>query len=271
MLMMEDGSGEKRAIDWFDQAVGYYREVYRCASSEAYRLDRRTAEVKQLLTDSGGKLLDVGCGIGMLFARLGSEPFEFFGTDLSHNMMAECKNQSTAVRPVHLAQSNLEHLPFADASFDVVVALGVLEYLSNVKIGIEEIARVTKPRGTVIVSMLNKRSLYCLWERYVYSKMLVQSKLAPTRRSLPVRLHLHSARALARILSVCQLEEVQIMYYDFSAVVPPFDERYPRRTRLVNARLERLFATSLSNLFATGFLVKARKAINVQPIALKST
>ncbi|MBI3895531.1 MAG: class I SAM-dependent methyltransferase [Acidobacteria bacterium] len=267
---MEDNLRDKSNIEWFSQAPGFYEEVYDSSLSVGYFLNQRVAKVKQLLDASGGNLLDVGCGIGMLFRRLAPENFQFFGIDISPRMLAYCKNGAGTVKPLYLAQSNLEHLPFTNESFDVVVGLGVLEYLPQVRVGIEEIARVTKPDGTVILSMHNKWSPYRWWERCIYSKaMEIASKLTSVRHRPQPTLRLHPARAIAQLMVNSGLKPVEIIYYDFNVFPPPLDQHYPRRALLVNTRLERLFGQSLSRLFATGFLVKARKVLpNTHIVAL---
>lgn len=71
-----------------------------------------------------------------------------------------------------LAVGRLEQLPYPDNSFDVILALGVLEYLPQLDAGLIEIARVAKPGAVIIVSMLNPQSLYRSWERYIQKPLV---------------------------------------------------------------------------------------------------
>src|SRR5713101_4863722 len=91
----------------------------------------------------GKKALDVGCGGGLLaeeFARLGCQ---VTGVDPSEPSLATARK--------HTQQSGLdityqvgvgEHLPFADASFDIVICCDVLEHVDDVAQVIQEISRV---------------------------------------------------------------------------------------------------------------------------------
>ena len=269
--MKEAPPCDKLNIEWFSQAADYYKEVYGSSSPVARFLNERIAKVIRLLDVPDGRLLDVGCGIGMLFRRLGPESYQFFGIDISHNMLAYCRKGAGAVKPVNVTQSNLEYLPFTDEAFDTVVALGVLEYLPHARVGIEEIARVTKANGTVILSMHNKYSLYRCWERSIYQTMTtVRSRLAGVRRRPPV-LRLQTPKALSQLMANSHLKPVAVTYYDFNVFLPPLDERYPRRAQLINSRIEKLFGNSWSKLFSTGFLVKAQKVShNEQAMASNS-
>jgi len=102
------------------------------------------------------KVLDVGCGGGLLaeeFARLGCR---VIGMDPSEPSL------STARR--HAEQSNLrisyqsgigEQIPFADASFDVVICCDVLEHVNDFQRVVHEIARVLVTGGIWFYDTIN--------------------------------------------------------------------------------------------------------------------
>ncbi|HEX3641091.1 MAG TPA: bifunctional 2-polyprenyl-6-hydroxyphenol methylase/3-demethylubiquinol 3-O-methyltransferase UbiG, partial [Ktedonobacteraceae bacterium] len=104
--------------------------------------------------------LDVGCGGGLLaeeFARLGCQ---VTGIDPSEPSLATARK--------HAQQSGLdisyqvglgEQLPFADASFDIVVCCDVLEHVDNVAQVIQEISRVLKPNGLFFYDTINRTFL----------------------------------------------------------------------------------------------------------------
>ena len=53
-------------------------------------------------------------------------------------------------------QSNLEHLPFRDASVDIVISMSVVEHLTNPKPAFRELSRVLKPKGVLIAQTPSK-------------------------------------------------------------------------------------------------------------------
>lgn len=102
-----------------------------------------------------GKLLDIGCGIGNLYKVLG-ERIEYFGIDIS-------KEAIDKARAVYDNDSKFKtyngiNIPFDDNYFDTVSSLEVIEHLdkdNHIK-HLQEIIRVTKPRGIIIISTPNR-------------------------------------------------------------------------------------------------------------------
>ena len=88
------------------------------------------------------RVLDVGCGDGQvsrLAARLGAE---VLGIDPTWNCVRVASERGTNV-----ARAGAAALPFADASFDAVVACLVFEHIRDVDQAIAEVARVLQPGG----------------------------------------------------------------------------------------------------------------------------
>ncbi len=91
-------------------------------------------------------ILDVGCGAGALMKELeGYGKVE--GIDFSETAVAFCK--SRGIQSVQ--KSGVESMPFADSTFDVVLAMDVLEHVKDDKEGMLEIWRVLKPGGIAII------------------------------------------------------------------------------------------------------------------------
>jgi len=59
---------------------------------------------------------------------------------------------------LQLASADLEVLPFRSASFDRVVAMTVLCFMENPEVAVEEMARLLKPGGRLVVGELEKWS-----------------------------------------------------------------------------------------------------------------
>jgi SAM-dependent methyltransferase len=90
------------------------------------------------------RVLEIGCGEGMLLAALAGN--HKFGIDPSVHALVRAKKRSAAECAVALA----EELPFASASFDLVVAIGVMEHFENPDAATAEIRRVLCPSGHYI-------------------------------------------------------------------------------------------------------------------------
>jgi ubiquinone/menaquinone biosynthesis C-methylase UbiE len=95
-----------------------------------------------------GRILDVGCGTGLLLRRV-SLMFPgatLVGLDVSAGMLAAA-GRATASARVMLVQAGAERLPFADATFDVVLATMSVRHWSDEAAGLAEIGRVLAPGG----------------------------------------------------------------------------------------------------------------------------
>ncbi len=102
-----------------------------------------------------GNLLDVGCGYGFLFQRLklrGVKYDGFYGTEISPFLT---KSTKLNVPESEVVVSKAEDLPFIDNVFDNVVCSEVIEHVSDPNRVIQELSRVVKIGGKVILTTPN--------------------------------------------------------------------------------------------------------------------
>jgi ubiquinone/menaquinone biosynthesis C-methylase UbiE len=104
-------------------------------------------------------------------------------------MLEECAVRAKGADNVTRVVGSVESIPFADESFDVVLALGVLEYVDAER-ALSEIRRVLRPDGRLLVSMLNPMSPYRFVEWHVYWPLL--RLLGRVGRAQPCRSDLHA-------------------------------------------------------------------------------
>jgi len=107
----------------------------------------------------GRSVLEVGCGAGVDLARFAKGGARVTGVDLASSAIALAR--------ANFAQQGLtgafevadgEHLPFADNSFDLVYAHGVVQYTADPRQLVEECRRVLKPGGEAIFQVYNRVS-----------------------------------------------------------------------------------------------------------------
>ena len=110
---------------------------------------------------AGGDVLEVGCGTGLILHRLKDVAKTARGIDLSHGMLAKAKERGLDVQ-----QGSVLDLPFPDASFDVTCSFKVLAHVEDIDRALREMARVTRPTGTVIAEFYNPLSLRGLVKKF---------------------------------------------------------------------------------------------------------
>jgi SAM-dependent methyltransferase len=97
-----------------------------------------------------GNLLEVGIGDGENVALL-PHSLHINGIDIAERPLAACRDRYPE-RDLFLALAEGERIPFADRSFDAVLSVGGFNFYSDPQRALNEMARVTRPGGCVVVA-----------------------------------------------------------------------------------------------------------------------
>ncbi len=136
-----------RVIDEYRRLAADYDRKY--ADYNAKTLD---ATLSVLGNVTGKTLLDIGCGTG-LFLELVSSRFKeatLFGVDIVSEMLDIA--QYRLDKNIHLARASATNLPFESNSIDMVVSTSAFHYFPDQPKAIQEIHRILKPGGKVIIT-----------------------------------------------------------------------------------------------------------------------
>jgi SAM-dependent methyltransferase len=98
---------------------------------------------------SGTRLLDAGCGAGLLSLLASLRGAQVTALDASPGLLAIARQRLPAA---DVREGDLEGLPFADASFDAVTAVNSLFYADDMDAAMRELVRVVRPGGRVVVT-----------------------------------------------------------------------------------------------------------------------
>lgn len=103
------------------------------------------------------RVLDAGVGTGAFSLALREvvpQPLLLTATDLSLGMLAQAKARFAALElPASLLQADVRSLPFADSSFDLVIAAHVLEHLPDPVAALAGLWRVLRPGGWLVTCL----------------------------------------------------------------------------------------------------------------------
>lgn len=100
------------------------------------------------------KILDVGCGTGVVTAEIASlTDGEITGIDIDRQKLAHAHEVVSKIPRVTLMEADTLQLPFRDDTFDLVVFSVVLMHVKDKQKAVNEMARVTQKSGIVLATM----------------------------------------------------------------------------------------------------------------------
>jgi ubiquinone/menaquinone biosynthesis C-methylase UbiE len=180
---MESGL-QQAEVDWyFQSSAAYWKEIYRSRRVRALSYQRRRDFVLHWIAALGlpqsARILDVGCGAGVVAAELASAGYTVDAIDTAPAMLDMTRQHASCAgvtARVNARLGDAHALVFPDESFDVVTAIGLLPWLHSEATALYEMQRVLKPGGYLLLTTDNELRLDRLLDP------LSTPPLAPLRR-----------------------------------------------------------------------------------------
>ena len=95
--------------------------------------------------------MEAGCGVGQVVVALRARGFDCYGLDYAEKVI-KMLNKNFPNYPFH--KGDIRKLPYADASFDAYISLGVIEhFVEGQDVMLHEAARIVKPGGYIFISV----------------------------------------------------------------------------------------------------------------------
>lgn len=146
-----------------------FNEIWQCKvqgkAFTSYVLGENLRVDEAIRTLGGGKrLLDIGCGAGMLGKAVSGRYEEVYGIDIAEDAVRLARQNGVLASRADL---NGEALPFESSFFDSVTALSILQYVYDPEHALREFHRVLVPGGELLLSVPNMRSLGKLYRVFV--------------------------------------------------------------------------------------------------------
>jgi demethylmenaquinone methyltransferase / 2-methoxy-6-polyprenyl-1,4-benzoquinol methylase len=171
-------AGEQRAAkvnDLFATIARRYDLINDLQSFGLHRLWKRRV-IGLAAVQSGNRALDLCCGTGDLALALAQHGGETVGLDFSEKMLevAESRRQianrkSQIVNPKFI-QGDAQQIPFPDNSFDIVTVGYGLRNLTSWERGLDEMFRVARPGGRIVVLEFGKPA-NALWRALYFTHL----------------------------------------------------------------------------------------------------
>jgi ubiquinone/menaquinone biosynthesis C-methylase UbiE len=148
-------------VEHFDRlsATGDWSRLYEVADGFTYHFHVRRARVLELLPARLGRVVDVGCGPGVMVEAVLARGGTFDGVDLSPEMVREAKDRFGHLDGMSFRQGSIEELELPDRHYDQVICMAVIEYLKTPDLAMAEIARVLCPGGIAVITVPKRQHI----------------------------------------------------------------------------------------------------------------
>jgi predicted ATP-grasp superfamily ATP-dependent carboligase/SAM-dependent methyltransferase len=272
-------AGQGRVDDYFDRVSDYWETVYEEDDVQGLiyreRLRRANDWIGDLGLAPGSGVLEIGCGAGAMSVALARRGFDVQAMDSVPAMVERARRHVEAQGfsdRVTLSIGDAHALDHVAGAFDLVVALGVVPWLHSPGPAVEEMSRVLRPGGYLLLTADNRIRLNHLLDPRL-NPGLGSTRIA--LRPLAARLGLptnddpegfeatmHRRRELERLATGARLELVRYTTVGFGPFSllgrPTFDERVGQR---VHGRLQRLADGGVPGIRSLGshLMLLARK------------
>lgn len=133
---------------FWDRVAGVYDIFVRCINRKTHNT---LIEKTKNLIGKNDEVLECACGMGMLSVPVAIECKHLTATDFSENMLKKAKKNCSGINNISFMQTNIMKLPFKDSSFDKVVAANVIHLLDEPIKALEELGRVCRNGGQLII------------------------------------------------------------------------------------------------------------------------
>lgn len=141
----------------FDDWVGRYNQWFTTPVGAMVKYYESKLLLEMLQPKADELILDIGCGTGIFTLDVLASGTNIVGLDISHPMLVQAEKE-TAEYSFQGVIGNMTELPFTNDSFDKVFSMTALEFVADAELAVNEMQRVARPGGTVVVTTLNSLS-----------------------------------------------------------------------------------------------------------------
>jgi SAM-dependent methyltransferase len=222
--------------------------------------ERRLSMILQAVGEHlPGRMLENGCGVGMYLQHLAPHVGSIIGLEYDFERSQQARQGSP-----HLVNAAGEKLPFAKASFSAILSHEVLEHVHDDRLCLEEMLRVLKPGGVILLFVPNRgypfetHGIY--WRgRYRFGNIpLVHYLPARWRKNLAPHVRAYSRGDLEALLAGLPIKVLhrEVLYGAYDNIIA----RFPATGKALRSILQWLEKTPLKIFGLSHFWVVEKSA-----------
>jgi 2-polyprenyl-3-methyl-5-hydroxy-6-metoxy-1,4-benzoquinol methylase len=222
--MRNHPASQQPVNDYFESSSTYWKDIYfdNRLLPTIYQDRHNTALgwIRELALRPNARILEVGCGAGLVTIALARKGHTVDALDATPVMLHITRNDAIeqgVQDRIRILSGDVHALPFKERTFDLVIAIGVIPWLHSERMALQEMQRVLKPGGYLLVTADNNARLSRILDP-VSSPLLAPFRLAaksflrrcgvwsPDSRFRPKR---HYPSELNRLIGECNFTNLK--------------------------------------------------------------
>ena len=164
--MRTEYANQQNVNDYFESTAAYWKNVYSDDRllPAIYQDRHKTALewIHELGLHRNARILEVGCGAGLMTIALARNGYTVDALDSTAAMIRMTRNNAVdqgVQDRIRIHSADVHALPFVAQTFDLVIAIGVIPWLHSERAALQEMRRVLKPGGHLLLTADNNARL----------------------------------------------------------------------------------------------------------------